>query len=236
MKIKKIVLGIVAFLVLVFFSYRVLGRLYFHDFLQEVPNVVGLSEKDAKRLLSKNDLHMKLMGEQFSSLPIGQIVLQNPKANSIVKSGRRIQVWTSKGENLIQFPPLVGKNLLEAQSLVEQQGLVVERITYIPKDLPYNEVIATDPSIEEAISKGSRISFLVSGRGQSSSELDLHVPDIIGFPLEDAKQSLLAEQLSVGNIRYESLPEMEAGIVIDTGLPVGRPVQANTKIDLVVSQ
>ncbi|SQD00448.1 Uncharacterised protein [Fusobacterium necrophorum subsp. necrophorum] len=44
-----------------FFSYKVFTRYYFHDFLHEVPAVIGLSEKEAKKLLSKNDLEIKVM-------------------------------------------------------------------------------------------------------------------------------------------------------------------------------
>lgn len=235
MNIKKKILTAVACLIFIFFAYHVFIRFYFHDFLQEVPNVIGLTEKEAEKLLMKNDLGIKFMGEQFSKLPEGQVFLQNPKADAIVKSSRKIEIWTSKGENLVVLPNLVGMNFLTAKSLVEQQGFVVDKINFLPKDLPYNEVIATDPDLTESIAKGSKISFLLSGSGKET-DLDLKVPDIIGFPLEDAKQTLLADKLAIGKISYKKIPDMEANIVLETGIPVGRSIDTNTKIDLTVSQ
>ena len=235
MNFKKTFLTILACLVFLFFAYRVFTRFYFHDFLHEVPNVVGLTEKEAEKLLKKNDLKIKVMEEQFSKLPQGQVFLQNPKASAVVKSGRRIEIWVSKGENLVNVPNLVGMNFLTAKSLVEQQGFVVDKINYLPKDLPYNEVIATDPDLTQPLAKGSKISFLLSGSGKEM-DLDLRVPDVIGYPLEDAKQSLLADKLKLGKISYKKVPDMEANIVLETGIPVGRSVTTNTSIDLVISQ
>lgn len=222
-------------LIFVFFAYHVFVRFYFHDFLHKVPNVIGLTEQDAKELLIKNDLKIKFMGEQFSKLPEGQIFLQNPKADAVVKSTRKIEVWASKGKNLVVLPNLVGMNFLTAKSLVEQQGFVVDKINYLPKDLPYNEVIATDPDLTESVAKGSKISFLLSGSGKEM-DLDLKVPDIIGYPLEDAKQALLADKLNIGKISYKKIPDMDANIVLETSIPVGRSISINTKIDLIVSQ
>ena len=135
----------------------------------------------------------------------------------------------------MQIPSLVGTNLLTAQSLVQQQGLIVDKITYIPKDLPYNEILATDPDLSQAIAKGSKISFLVSGSA-SSSDLNLKVPDIIGYPLEDAKFILESEQLLLGKIIRKASENTEPGIVIGTSIPTGRSVDLSTKIDLIVSE
>ncbi|SQC97296.1 PASTA domain [Fusobacterium necrophorum subsp. necrophorum] len=83
--------------------------------------------------------------------------------------------------------------------------------------------------------KGSKISFLVSGSA-SSSDLNLKVPDVIGYPVEDAKFILEAEQLLLGNIIKKPSEETEAGIVLGTSIPVGRNVNLSTKIDLIVSE
>ncbi len=53
MKFKKNLLLYLGLLVLLFFSYKVFTRYYFHDFLHEVPNVVGLSERQAKKYFLK---------------------------------------------------------------------------------------------------------------------------------------------------------------------------------------
>lgn len=235
MNSKKIFFTLLGCLVFFFFSYRVFTCFYFRDFLHEVPDIVGLTEEEAEKALKKNDLEIKMMGEQYSALPVGQVSLQNPKAASTVKSGRRIQVWLSKGENLLTLPELVGMNLLTAQSLVEQQGLVVDKVNYLNKDLPYNEIIATDPDLTKPIPKGSKISFLVSGSGKTMN-MDLKVPDIIGYPIEDAKEALLYDKLQIGKISYKKVPDMASNIVLETGIPVGRSVDTHTKIDLVVSQ
>jgi len=64
-----------------------------------VPNVVAKRYQDAKDLLAMHDLVTVKAGEKHDSdLPFGYIAEQNPRANRLVKKGRRVYLTISVGE------------------------------------------------------------------------------------------------------------------------------------------
>ncbi|MCI7223687.1 PASTA domain-containing protein, partial [Fusobacterium sp.] len=57
---------------------------------------------------------------------------------------------------------LTGINYLDAISIAERKGMIVDEITKINSQLPINYVIATSPKSGEPLARGTKISFLIS--------------------------------------------------------------------------
>ena len=70
-----------------------------------VPEVIGLSEREAERLLAGEDLRLSKISEQWSpDVPRGFITTQDPPAGGVVKRGRRISVIVSLGAQGTSVP------------------------------------------------------------------------------------------------------------------------------------
>ena len=65
----------------------------------EVPNIVGLSEEEAKEQIEKQGLSLVVDTEEYSSnIEKGHIISQTPKTYSKIKKGSKIIAVISKGE------------------------------------------------------------------------------------------------------------------------------------------
>lgn len=234
---KKLVffsfITVVALGVATFFSLKMFEKSYFNETYYKVPDLKSFTLEEAEELLTDNNLNIRNMGDEFSELPVGEIFMQEPEPNSIVKKNRNIKVWVSKGEALVEVPQLVGMNFLDAKAIAEQKGLIVDRVASTKAALPYNEVIATDPATDTLLKKGQKISFLINS---SEQMMETKMPDIIGVDVNDAETLLSESSLLVGKINYVSLAEIPDGVVIETSIVSGRKVPAGTEIDITVNR
>lgn len=138
---KKLVffsfITVVALGVATFFSLKIFEKSYFNETYYKVPDLKSFTLEEAEELLTDNNLNIRNMGDEFSELPVGEIFMQEPEPDSIVKKNRNIKVWVSKGEALVEVPQLVGMNFLDAKAIAEQKGLIVDRVASTKAALPY---------------------------------------------------------------------------------------------------
>ena len=113
-----------------------------------VPDVTGKTYSQVMNDSSLTDQFFFNISEEFSDKPVGQIIRQQPLANTPVSPGTIIYVTVSKGQEEIkvQMPTgLKGRPLSEVQSLLDAMG-----IRYVTKDVPqtrqysYGTVTGTD--------------------------------------------------------------------------------------------
>lgn len=234
---KKIVclsfLTIIALVLIAFFSLKIFEKVYFNETYYYVPDLKTLTVSEAEPMLEKESLSLRNMGDEFSTLPVGQIFMQEPEAGSVVKKNRNIKVWVSKGEALVEVPELAGMNFLDAKAIAEQKGLVIDRVTTTKANLPYNQVISTDPATNRLLRRGEKISFLINGSEQLA---EVRMPDLMGVPVDEAENILSENSLLLGKITYVSFPQIEEGLVIDTSVVGGRKIPAGTTIDITVNK
>ncbi len=224
-----IFLGIV---LLGIFSLEIFKILYFNEKYYKVPNLSHYTVDEVKNILEKNNLQIKIMGEEFSQLPIGEIFLQEPEAGSIVKKGRTIKAWVSKGAALVDVPNLTGMNYLDAKVIAEQKGLIVDSIVTIKTQGEYNEVIATDPVSNTLLTRGEKISFLVNGAEQV---FEIKMPDLIGRSFDEALDLLTKNSLIIGDVNFISVPGIERNVIIKSSTAAGKRIPAGSAVDLTIS-
>ncbi|MCS7203100.1 MAG: PASTA domain-containing protein [Thermodesulfovibrio sp.] len=126
----------------------------------EVPDIKGKDIVQANQILKEKGLYMRIDGEEFSELSKGTVFRQNPPAGTVVKKGREIGVILSKGVRFPILPDLVGKEFDEAEKILNDKGIPIEKIVYIHSDkYPKNTVIAQRPEPTEG---GKTIKLIVS--------------------------------------------------------------------------
>ena len=114
-----------------------------------VPYVVGKTYSEVMNDASLTQYLFFNMSEEFSDdVPVGQIIRQQPRAETTVSRGAVVYVTVSKGpeRKKVQMPyGLVGRPLSEVQALLDAMG-----ISYTTKDVPqtvqysYGTVTGTD--------------------------------------------------------------------------------------------
>lgn len=224
--------GFLALALSIFFFMEIFLIKYFNEKFYKIPNLKSYTLKEAEDILKKNELKIEKIGDEFSALPIGEIFLQEPEANSIVKKNRNIKVWVSKGKALVEVPNLIGMNYLDAKSIAEQKGLIIDKVITVKAQGNYNSVLATDPNTDTLLTRGERISFLVNGAEQV---FEIKMPDLIGLSFDKALDILTKNFLIIGNIEFSSIPGVEKNVIIKSSINADEKIPAGSTVDLVIN-
>lgn len=224
---------IFSFCLIIFFGTNIFLNNYFNNYFYKTPNLIGLTIEETEKMIPKGTVNIAVAGKDFSNLPAGEIFMQEPNENKVVKRGRTIKVWVSAGENYYEVPDFYGQQLFEVRSLLEEKGIKIKNISRTNSELAYNCVITTTPKTGEIVDINDGISILVSSKASSKT---VKVPDVIGYTLNEATARIKSQSLFVGEITRMEVPGLEKDIVVDTNINAGSRVSAGSNINLIISK
>lgn len=198
----------------------------------EVPSVVGKSLLEAQQILTQAKLKYQVVGEVYSELPANYITAQDPAPPRVVRPGRVIKLWQSKGPEFIPggVPDVVGKNLQEAEIILRSAGLE-PNVNYVTNaDVPADYVVNQNPKAGSPIQKNGRVDIDVSRGAPVAATL----PDFTGERLADVQARLTALGLKTGAVT-QAADARPAGTVIGQNPAPGTPIAPGMSVDLVTS-
>jgi serine/threonine-protein kinase len=93
----------------------------------DVPDVTGLSVKEATAALDEEGLKAEVLPDRINSPEVaGDIAHQSPAGGSQAVEGDTITLTVSKGPRMIDVPDVTGKNVDDARSKLEDAGFEVK--------------------------------------------------------------------------------------------------------------
>jgi serine/threonine protein kinase len=231
---------VIASIVLIglFVSLFLIGRnIYNNNFrISEipVPDVIRVSEEEARSILAGKGLQMIVMGSETSNtVPEGMVISQTPEKNTMVRQGSKIEVVISSGPKKIPVPEVIKSSYTDAANAIEAAGLNVGNVEPVLTDkYPTNFVLEQDPKPGQEVLPGTEVNLKVSKIPEPEI---ISVPSVIGLQIEDAEAFLNKYKLEVGKITYQ-YSDAQLGVVIDQSPLPESDVEEKTKIDLVVSK
>ncbi|WP_372712696.1 PASTA domain-containing protein [Ilyobacter sp.] len=218
---------------ILFFSGSIFIKFYFNEFLIVTPDLANFSVAEAEKIFSKNSIEIKKMGEDYSQYDKDKIFSQKPEPGEVIKKGRVIRVWTSRGQDKIIVPDFNGMDLSDAKASAERLGLIVKNISYAQKNAVYNQVISSDPGAGSIVYRNKEVSFLVDMKKIGAK---VRMPDLIGVDLSTGKRMLKSKNLIVGKIDYIQNSELESGIIVDSGIQPGIMTFEGTVVDIIINK
>ncbi len=231
---KKVYLIIAMILVLFFVCNNMLMPWYVNkDGVVKVPSLVGMTVNQATHILDSLNLKWHDNGTRLDpKYPPGTVVIQNPAEGAIVKSGRRIYLTMSGGEQQVMVPNLRGRTERDAKFAIERAGLVLTTVEYAPSDdLPENTIIDQSLAPGLQIKKNSQISIVVS---QGKIDDKVAVPDVIGIPFHEAEKILSINRLKVCQIIYQSSQSLLPNTIVDQFPRSGELINVGDGINLFI--
>lgn len=200
-----------------------------------VPNVIGLSTKEAANTLTAEGLEMVVGNRINSEIEAGHVITQNPEADQIVKEGRQIEVVLSLGLEVTEVPDIVAKTLEDATFMLKSRGLIIGDVDRInDPDIAAGIVMTQSPGKGEKVELGEKVDVTVSnGAGEGNQ---LNMPDLEGMELAEAKAKLKADGLVLDSTEQQASNSVFAGLVIRQSISAGKPVKKGESVSLVVSQ
>jgi serine/threonine-protein kinase len=145
-----------------------------------VPDVLGLTEVDARRRLRRAGFKPVLSREGSAKVPAGSVIRSDPSSGARIERGSRVTLFVSTGPKEVAVPDVVGQDQNDAATKLREEGLGViirERASGEPADT----VVDQTPAAGQQVDEGSTVTLFVSnGRLRE-------VPDVVGLQQSEAE-------------------------------------------------
>ena len=139
----------------------------------QVPNVVGLTEAQARALLP--NFTINIQDGPSSTIPKGRISNQVPLADTKVIPGSSITLTESTGAGNTSVPiNLVGLSLADARSALTAVGLSVSQTVSVDSNQAPGTVLSVDPSPGSILQAGAGVVLQIASGS-------LQVPNLVGL-------------------------------------------------------
>ena len=200
-----------------------------------VPLLRGLTVKEATALLAPLGLTLSIKEVvNDPKIPENQIMSQDPKVDTQVRSGSTIVVIVSGGLGQATVPNVQGQVANAAQQLLQTSpyNFVVTLVNEASSTIEQGRVIRTEPAIGAQSPAGSAITVFVSSGGNKVA-----VPQVEGQTEVDAR-ALLATAGLTPDVKYQDVPanDVNIGKVISQGTDAGTLVDPGFIIRLTIGR
>lgn len=201
-----------------------------------IPDLYGLTEADARKQVE--GMGLILMVDQskdvFSSvIPEGQVLLQIPRPNRKVKSGRHVEITLSAGPKIAIIPNVKGETLSFAEVLLKQADTTAQVISRTPSNLGREgEVLNQYPAAGETLGLRRGTSLLVSMGPQPPYYV---MPDLVGKTYNRARTFLDRHNFKVVS-KYRSQDPKLGQVILEQIPKAGFPVTKSQHVTLVINK
>lgn len=198
-----------------------------------VPELTGMTEDEAKQVLSELNIGLQFSGEEASTLEQGLISRTEPAAGTQVEENTTIRYYLSKGDTALTIPGYTDVSAIQFQNELEDMGLnVTTAKEYSDADEYGNAlvepgyVLDVSPATGTSVQAGETVTVTVS-RGLDFGD-SAEMPNVVGLLKNDAL-TVLGKFIDIDVIEVENSDtpggevmsqSIEAGTYVDPDMPV----------------
>ncbi len=206
---RNVVIGVVVSLLAIagiaFVVFMMLGR----PQTRTVPNLVGLTEKDAVAQIEQSEYFKvgTIKEEYDSNMAAGKVTDQDPDEGKSAKEGTTINLWISKGPEpakSVTVPDLKNMTPTEADAELSRVGLIGQAGDSVySDDVEVGKIAEQKPAGGTTAKAGDTVVYQLSKGAES-----VDVPNVVGWSQSDAAAELRDAGFSVviNNEENDSYP------------------------------
>ena len=128
-----------------------------------VPQVVGLTEQEARATLVAEGFAVAEAVAEPSDEPRGQVIASIPAAGQLATLPTSVRLRTSAGPSQVTVPDVTGRPLADAQAMLQQVGLTSGRATVgAAGDAAPGSVTRQDPAGGQQVRAGTAVRLTVA--------------------------------------------------------------------------
>ncbi len=199
------------------------------------PELYGMSEGEAERLLADQGLRLVWSdeGERFDEQVLaGHVLLQEPRAGTLVKRGGTVTVIMSRGPRRIEVPNVLGNALQAAQVNMAAAGLAVGRtISVHSREGATGIVVAQQPAAGSRVESDATIDLFLTVESRRETYL---MPDLTYLDIDNVRRYMQSRGVRIGKVSYDVYGEYAPGTVLRQFPLPGHPLHRDDVIALSV--
>lgn len=200
----------------------------------KVPEVLGMTQDDAKVELAKQRLAAFTVDVFDPNIAVGSVSAQVPESGERLAPGSLVVLIISKGTatSQIRVPRVTGLREADAQLVVKAAGLRSQVYRTFDASITAGEVLDQTPAADSFAPYDGFIQYLVSAGPGSTS---ITMPNIVGTSEKNAKSDLtkLGLKVTVAKVPNAGVAK---GNVIAQMPPSGDKVASGASVGLLVSR
>lgn len=201
----------------------------------KVPDLKGLSYKEAKTLLSEMGLQISKGDEVDSdSVAEGLIASQYPSAKTKVEKGDIITVNISKGKKDAVIPKLVGTTFTsesDVSATLSKYGYKLGKVSYEESYETPGTIIKQSPDAGTTAEKNTTVDIVISKAKSKAT-----VPNLNGMTYDQAESALQSLGFSVGRVTEEENNGFTAGTVFKQYPAANSEYQTGSTVDIWIAK
>lgn len=196
-----------------------------------LPNVVGETRSQAEDILRRQGFQVVFKDAKDDSVPIGQVISQDPVASTQVAAGSQVTLTVSAGKKDQAVPELVGLPLELATKLLEERGLGIN-VQYVAQQ-GYRigdpvTVVRTEPAAGGKASPGSKVTVFLPvatpAGGTDARPVTAHAPSLEGLTIAAARAAAAERGITLKLAESAS----DSSTVTFQDPPPGDPIYGST--------
>jgi beta-lactam-binding protein with PASTA domain len=200
-----------------------------------LPDLKGENVIFVLETLTALDLNPKLYGTEYNTTyPRYHVLSQDPEPGMVIKKGRDVILYISKGKKHISIPDLRHMYINDAKILIEENEFKTGFIskTYSNK-VDKDKIISQYPYSYTEQELDSKINLLIS-KGKKTEQYAM--PNLYSILLKDAKDIITNKNLVIASIESGNLITLPQNAIIKQSPAPGSIVTKETKISLIVNR
>ncbi len=194
---------------------------------KEVPRVVGKQLIQAREQLERAGFDVRTERVR-SQADFDEVLDQDPDGGEEADEGSTVTLEVSRGPGNVLVPSVASRPQEQAINELQDAGLKVSTESRPSDDIDEGLAIGTTPRAGKSVTKGSRVTLLVS-----SGPEQVAVPDVVGLSRDSAQDSLRGEGLKV--VVREEPSDTTEDEVISQDPAAGTEVDAGSRVTITVS-
>jgi eukaryotic-like serine/threonine-protein kinase len=211
-----------------FFAYQQLEDQLSASKPVTVPDVDGLKEGPAVRLIESSGLEANVRRAPDSEVPIGFVISQDPEPPVKIEPGNFVTIVVSTGKPKTTVPNVIGRNRDDAIVALKDAKLN-PKVFEINSDKQANTVTGQAIKAGKEVIEGTTVRINVS-----IGPKPIGVPNVVGTAYESAASQL--QGIGFGVARSDVEDDAAAGTVVGQDPPAGSQRSKGSTITLQVSK
>lgn len=199
------------------------------------PELYGLSEDQAEALLADQGLSLVWSeeGARYDErVAAGHVLIQKPRAGTLVKRGVAITAIMSRGPQRMEVPSVIGDALQAAQVTLTAAGLTLGRtISVFSHDGSPGTVVAQQPAGGSRVERDAAIDLFLAIENRKETYL---MPDLFNRDLDEVRLYFERRGFRLGRVSYETYDGVAPGTVLRQYPLAGHPLHRGDVIALGV--